>query len=93
MNKCETALKLKDIDLHSSTNHLVAKEIDIAFVALTNIQELIRRDKVSKTYFSTFKKSVRKCVIATIEKLLERRPIGSVIKCLCFQFCFHYFSK
>ena len=35
MNKCETALKLKDIDLHSSTNHLVAKEIDIAFVALT----------------------------------------------------------
>ena len=35
MNKCETALKLKEIDLHA--NHLVTKEIDIGFVALTHI--------------------------------------------------------
>ena len=34
MNKCETALKLKEIDLYSSANHLVATEIDIGFVAL-----------------------------------------------------------
>ena len=33
MNKCETTLKLKEIDLHSSANHLVAKKIDIGFVA------------------------------------------------------------
>ena len=38
INKCETALKLKEIDLYSSANHLVAKEIDIGFVALTHIQ-------------------------------------------------------
>ena len=36
MNKCEVALKLKEIDLYSSANHLVAKEIDIGFVALTH---------------------------------------------------------
>ena len=79
MNKCETALKLKEIDLYSSANHLVAKEIDIGFVALTHIQELRRRDKVSKTCVLAFKKSVRKCVIGTIEKLLDKSPIGSVI--------------
>ena len=48
MNKCETALKLKEIDLYSRANHLVAKEIDIDFVALS------RRDEVSKTYVLAF---------------------------------------
>ena len=61
MNKCETTLKLKEIDLHSSANHLVAKKIDIGFVGLTNKQELRRRDEVSKTCVLAFKKSVRKC--------------------------------
>ena len=37
MNKCETALKMREIDLYSSANHLVAKEIDIGFLALTHI--------------------------------------------------------
>ena len=49
MNKYETALKLKEIDLYCSANYLVAKEIDICFVALTHIQELRRREEVSKT--------------------------------------------
>ena len=50
-SKFETALKLKEIDLYSSSSakHLVANEIDIGSVALTHIQELSRRDKVSKT--------------------------------------------
>ena len=48
MNKCETALKLKEIDLYSRANHLVAKEIDIGFDALS------RRDEVSKTYVLAF---------------------------------------
>ena len=47
MNKCETALKLKEIDLYSSANHLIL-EIDIGFVALS------RRDEVSKTYVLAF---------------------------------------
>ena len=55
---------------------MVAKEIDIGFVALTHIQELRRRDEVSKTCVLAFKKSVRKCVIATIEKLLEKSPVA-----------------
>ena len=46
MNKYETALKLKEIDLYCSANHLVVKEIDIGFVALTQIQEVGRRDEV-----------------------------------------------
>ena len=58
---------------------MVAKEIDIGFVALTHIQELRRRDEVSKTCVLAFKKSVRKCVIATIEKLLAKSRTGSVI--------------
>ena len=58
---------------------MVAAEIDIGFVALTQIQELRRRDKVSKTCVLAFKKSVRKCVMATIEKLLQKSPTGSVI--------------
>ena len=37
MNKCETELKLKETNLYSSANQLVAKEIDIGFVALTHI--------------------------------------------------------
>ena len=39
------------MDLYSSSSakHLVANEIDIGSVALTHIQELSRRDKVSKT--------------------------------------------
>ena len=78
MIKYKTALKLKEIDLYSIDNHLVAKEIDIGFVALTHIQ-LLRRDEVSKTRVLAFKKSVRKYVIATIEKLLEKSPIDSVI--------------
>ena len=65
--------------LYSSANHLVAAEIDIGFVALTQIQELRRRDEVSKTCVLAFKKSVRKCVMATIEKLLQKSPTGSVI--------------
>ena len=48
----------KEIDLYSSANHLVAKEIDIGFVALTHIQELRRRDEVAKTYVLPFKKKV-----------------------------------
>ena len=79
MNKCETALKLKEIDLYSSANRLVAKEIYIGFVALTHIQDLRSRDEVSKTSVFAFKKSVRKCVVAIIKKLLEKSPIGSVI--------------
>ena len=71
MNKCETALKLKEIDLYSSTNDLVAKEIDTDFVALSHIQELRRRDKVSKTYVLAFKKSVK-------NKSLETK----VLKCI-----------
>ena len=37
LNKYETALKLKEMDLYRSTNYLVAKEIDIGFVASTHI--------------------------------------------------------
>ena len=52
MNKCETTLKQKEIDLCSSANHLVAREIDIGFGALTHIQELRRRDtKFQKLVF------------------------------------------
>ena len=57
MNKCETALKLKEIDLFSSANHLIAKEIDTGFVAFTHIVELRRRDEVSKTWVLAFKKA------------------------------------
>ena len=46
---------------------------------MTHTQELRRRDKVSKTCVSAFKKSVKKCVIVIIEKLLEKSPIGSVM--------------
>ena len=56
MNKCETALKLKEIDLFSSANHLIAKEIGTGFVAFTHIVELRRRDEVSKTWVLAFKK-------------------------------------
>ena len=58
MNKCETAMKLKEIDLYSRANHLVAKEVDIGFVALTHIQ-----DEVSKTCVLAFKncKKVHDC--------------------------------
>ena len=56
MNKCETALKLKEINLYSSANHLVTKEIYIGFVALTHMQELRGRDEVSKTFFLAFTK-------------------------------------
>ena len=79
MNKYETALKLKEIDLYCSANHLVVKEIDIGFVALTQTQELGRRDEVSRTCVLAFIKSVRKCLIATIEKLSEKIPMDSVI--------------
>ena len=58
MNKYETALKLKEIDLYSSANHLAAKKIEIGFVAFTHIQELRRRDEISKTFILVFKKSV-----------------------------------
>ena len=50
-NKCETALKPEEIDLHSSANHLVAKEINIVFVALTHIQELGEEAKFQKLLF------------------------------------------
>ena len=50
-NKCETALKPEEIDLHSSANHLVAKEINIVFVALTHIQELGEEAKFQKLVF------------------------------------------
>ena len=46
---------------------------------MTHTPELRRRDKVSKTCVLDFKQSIRKCVIATIEKLLEKSPVGSVI--------------
>ena len=57
MNKCETALELKETDLFSSANHLIAKEIDTGFVAFTHIVELRRRDEVSKTWVLAFKKA------------------------------------
>ena len=79
MNTCEAALKLKEIYLYSSANNLVAKETGIGFVDLIRIQELRRRDEVSKTSVLAFKKSVRKCMIATIEKLLVKSRTGSVI--------------
>ena len=78
MNKYETALKLKEIDLYCSANHLVVKEIDIGFVALTQIQEVGRRDEVWRTCVLAFIKSVRKCLIATIEKLSEKIPMDSL---------------
>ena len=58
---------------------LTIYQTDIGFVALTHIQELRRRDKVSKTCVLAFKESVRKCVIATTKNLLEKSPIGYVI--------------
>ena len=58
MYKCEAALKLKEVDFYSSANHLLAKEIAIGFVALTHMQELKRREEVSKTCVLAFKRSV-----------------------------------
>ena len=60
MKKCETALKLKEVDLYSRANHLVAKEVDIDFVALVHIQELRRRDENSKACVLSFKKKCKK---------------------------------
>ena len=52
MNKCETALKLKEIDLNSSANHLVAKEIDIGFIALTHTRIEKKRQSFKNLCFS-----------------------------------------
>ena len=60
MNKCETALKLEEIDLQV-ISILVPKEIDIGLVALTHTEELKRGDEVSKTCFSFQKKSKKVC--------------------------------
>ena len=57
MNKCETALKLKELYLYGSADHLIAKEIDTGFVALIHIIELRRRDEVSRTCVLAFKKA------------------------------------
>ena len=86
MNKCETALKLREIDLYSSANYLVAKDIDIGFVALTHMRVEEKRQSFKNLCFS-FQKSVRKCVVATVEKIIGQKPSRLCYskKCMCFQ--------
>lgn len=40
INNCEITLKLKEIDLYKSVNHVSVKEIDIGFLAFAYIQKL-----------------------------------------------------
>ena len=71
INNCETTLIFGEIYLYKSISHFPAKGIAIGFIALTHIQKMRRRDQAYKV--------VRGCMIATIEKLLEKIPIDSVL--------------
>ena len=78
ISKCETASQLKNI-LNNADNMLNTKEVNVGFVASKSIEKLKKKDQVSKTEVASFKSNVKKFVITTVNKILEKSPIGSVV--------------
>ena len=77
--KCGTAAQLKEIDLNKKENMLSTKHINVGFVASKLIEKLIRQDQVKKDVIYLFKNNVKTFVVATIDKIMERSPVGSII--------------
>ena len=72
--------QLKDIDLSPQSKVLKkVKEVDIGFVASKSIEKLMKKDIVSQSDVVKFKEIVQKYVIATVHKILEKSPIGSIV--------------
>ena len=76
---CKTGLDLKKIDLDSVENLLKTKDINVGFAAAEVLHELMKKDIVTNQEIKDFKKEVYKLVKATLKKIFERSPIGSVV--------------
>ena len=79
ISSCKTGLDLKKIDLDSVENLLKTKEINVGFAAAEVLNELKKKDIVTNQEIKDFKKEVYKFVKATLKKIFERSPIGSVV--------------
>ena len=79
ISSCKTGLHLKKIDLDSVENLLKTKEINVGFAAAEVLNELKKKDIVTNQEIKDFKKKVYKFVKATLKKIFERSPIGSVV--------------
>ena len=79
ISSCKTGLDLKNIDLDSVENLLKTKEINVGFAAVEVLNELKKKDIVTNQEIKDIKKEVYKFVKATLKKIFERSPIGSVV--------------
>ena len=77
--KCGTAAQLKEIDVNKKENMLSTKHINVGFVASKLIEKLIRQEQVKKDVIYLFKNNVKTFVVATIDKIMERSPVGSIV--------------
>ena len=79
LSECQTGRELKKVDLSDKNTFLKPKDINIGFAARSQINELKKKDSVSKADITAFFNGVIPFITGALEKMFERSPIGSVV--------------
>ena len=79
LEKCESGSDLKNVDLSNKSVFLKTRNINIGFAARAFINDLRKKDAVSKAKLADFFNGVILFVTESLVKMFEKSPIGSVV--------------
>ena len=87
IENCKSAYDLTKIDMWKKDNLLKYSEISIAFSAEALLAALTKADQITAAEIKIFRKSCAIFLLSTLEKIIERSPLRSVIvrNSSCFQ--------
>ena len=87
IENCKSAADLTKIDLWKKDNLLKYSEINIGFSAEALLAALTKADQITAAEIKIFRKSCAMFLLSTLEKIIERSPLRSVIvrNSSCFQ--------
>ena len=80
LEKCESGLDFKNIDLYSSEN-IKGNNLWIGYAEATIISDLKKKDIVKKTELKQFKSGGKTFLITLLVTFFEESPLGSALVC------------
>ena len=76
LEKCESYLDFRRIDLDDKESITKPKDMNIGFAARLSIQELRKNDEIRNSDVAAFLSLSTKFIVAILKKLFEKSPVG-----------------
>ena len=80
-----TIEKLLDVKVKQPSSHLNCSKVDLGYITGRIMSELSAKAKVGQRSLLKFKMSCKECLLAVVDKLLQKSPLNyTIVKNLSF---------